>query len=75
MKIKCCTFLFSLVVCLLPVAYHLPHETNNLIKIDPGDSLEEIVRKSTLLVPNERQYAWMENNGAWLKKGISTILK
>ncbi len=35
-------------------------EKTNLVEIAPEDDLEEIVRKSTRVVPSERQYAWQQ---------------
>lgn len=35
-------------------------ETSNLIAVEEEDNLEEIVRKSTLVTPSERQYAWQQ---------------
>lgn len=35
-------------------------EISNLITVAPGDSLPEIVRKSTLVVPTDNQYAWQQ---------------
>lgn len=35
-------------------------ETQNLVEILPGDSMDEIVRKSTLVTPNALQYEWQK---------------
>ena len=45
---------------LLLFACQQKEETSNLIKVEPEDNLEEIVRKSTLVVPSERQYEWQQ---------------
>src|SRR6056297_2410154 len=45
---------------LLFFACQQKEKTSNIIKVDPEDNLKEIVRKSTLVVPSERQYDWQQ---------------
>ena len=48
-------------------------QTDNLIKVDPEDSLQDIVRKSTMVVPSERQYQWQTYEFiAFLHYGVNT---
>ena len=45
---------------LLLFACQQKEKTSNLVKVEPEDNLEEIVRKSTLVVPSDRQYDWQQ---------------
>ena len=50
----------SLFLLIVLFACQEKEPTNNLIKVQPGDNLNEIVRKSTLVVPTEKQYDWQQ---------------
>lgn len=48
-------------------------KTQNYVKINPEDSLQEIVRKSTTVVPSDRQYQWQTYEFiAFLHYGVNT---
>jgi alpha-L-fucosidase len=51
-----------LLLTVIAVPFSCAHQENrsNLIQVEPEDSFEEIVRKSTLVVPSERQYDWQQ---------------
>lgn len=52
--------LLLLGIPLLMMACQEKEKTGNLIQIAPEDNLQEIVRKSTLVVPSEKQYKWQQ---------------
>jgi len=47
---------------------------NNLVKIEEGASLEEIIQKAVTVTPSERQYAWQTNEfEAFIHFGVNTF--
>ena len=53
----------KLIICLASCLLNLSvfaQTPGNTIKVDPNDDLNEIVRKSTLVIPNDRQYEWQQ---------------
>ncbi len=54
-------FIFSLLLLTAACKQDKPAEKPaNLVAVAPGDDLNEIVRKSTLVVPTPQQYAWQK---------------
>src|SRR5210317_1298926 len=49
-----------LLLFVLTAACQQKEESRNLVSIEPDDNIEDIVRKSTLVTPSERQYDWQQ---------------
>ena len=48
--------------------------TSNVVKIEPGDSLDAIIKKSVMVTPSARQYEWQKNEfEAFIHFGVNTF--